>query len=135
MVQVTNEGGPVGSKTEVNREQNVMTCGIYLQSINSIAYRKIWEKMKELTHGPSVSESTIQWESRRVWWENQLYGVIMTLFLSSWGVVNAVLFYFTLLQTKPKVNSVQTLILNYISAPYPSFKNTESEDLYVMFKN
>lgn len=59
----------------------------------------------------------------------------MTLFLSSWGVVNAVLFYFTLLQTKPKVNSVQTLILNYISAPYPSFKNTESEDLSVMFKN
>lgn len=31
------------------------------------------------------------------------------------------LFYFTLLQIKPKVNSVQTLILNYISAPLFQF--------------
>lgn len=52
MVQVNNEGGPGGSKSEVNREQTVVTCGISLQSINSIAYRKLWEKWKSWLMAP-----------------------------------------------------------------------------------
>lgn len=128
MVQVNNEGGPVGSKNEGNRKQNVMTCGINLQSINNIAYRKIWEKWKSWLVSPLYQ--SLPYSLRVEEYIERINSMVLLRLCSylDWGGVNTILTYFTLLQIKPKINSEQTLILNYISAPYPSLKNTESED-------
>lgn len=128
MVQVNNEGGPVGSKNEENREQNVMTCVINLQRINNIAYRKIWEKWKSWLVSPLYQ--SLPYSVRVEEYVEKINSMVLLRLCSylDWGGVNIILSYFTLLQIKPKINSDQTLILNYISAPYPSLKNTESED-------
>lgn len=49
-------------KNEVHREQNAITCDIYLKSINSIILltEKNIRKLKELTSRPSVQESAGQ---------------------------------------------------------------------------